>query len=33
MLELPYTVGGNDESSDLFALFNSTLNLLLEAKQ
>ena len=33
MLELPYTVGGNDESSDLFALFNSTLNLLLEAQQ
>lgn len=33
MVELPFTVGGNDESTDLFTLFDSTLSLLLEAQQ
>jgi zinc/manganese transport system substrate-binding protein len=33
MLELPFTVGGNAESTDLFTLFDSTLALLLKAQQ
>ncbi|MFT6076992.1 MAG: zinc/manganese transport system substrate-binding protein [Myxococcota bacterium] len=31
-LVLPYTVGGNDQSTDLFFLFDSTINLLIENK-
>ncbi len=33
MLVLPFTVGGNAESSDLFSLFDSTLAILLKARQ
>lgn len=33
MLVLPFTVGGNAESSDLFTLFDSTLTQLLKARQ
>jgi zinc/manganese transport system substrate-binding protein len=30
-IKLPFTVGGNDEAKDLFSLFDSTINLLLNA--
>ncbi|PHS24827.1 MAG: zinc ABC transporter substrate-binding protein [Methylophaga sp.] len=30
---LPFTVGGNDQSNDLFSLFDNTIQLLLDAKQ
>jgi zinc/manganese transport system substrate-binding protein len=33
VIELPYTVGGNPEAEDLFALFDATLALLLRAQQ
>lgn len=33
VVELPYTVGGNAQASDLFGLFDTTLELLLEATQ
>jgi len=33
VLELPFTVGGNQQASDLFGLFDSTLALLLEVQQ
>jgi hypothetical protein len=32
MLELPYTVGGNAQASDLFGLFDSTTELLKSAQ-
>ena len=33
LIELPYTVGGNADAEDLFALFDSTLELLLRVRQ
>ena len=33
VIELPYTVGGNSEATDLFGLFDSTLKLLLKVQQ
>ena len=33
IIELPYTVGGNGEATDLFGLFDSTLELLLKVQQ
>jgi len=32
MLELPYTVGGNAQATDLFGLFDSSIALLQEAQ-
>ncbi|MEZ5922077.1 MAG: zinc ABC transporter substrate-binding protein [Parvularculaceae bacterium] len=32
-IELPFTVGGNDEAKDLFSLYDNTLNLMLGALQ
>jgi len=32
-LELPFTVGGNDRAGDLFGLFESTIDLLLDVRQ
>ena len=33
VLELPFTVGGNQRAGDLFGLFDSTIALLLEVQQ
>lgn len=32
VVELPYTVGGNEQATDLFTLFDNTIDLLLEAQ-